>query len=175
MTKDLIKWLALANETSANVTQAKAWSGLISPIADEHYAKKLMQKPSTEQAEQIQQHIKRIIHHDQVIRNHQGGWPKLPYMAVRGEQESKVVSKSFKTSEAKAQKSHTASAVDWGSEQVKRQNSRVRLIRVHPLMERWQVILQRAMSSGMAQQLLAISANTILCHILNFLKFWIHF
>lgn len=70
-----------------------------------------MQKPSTEQVEQIQQHIKRIIHHDQVIR-HQGGRPKLPYMAVRGEQESKVVSKSFKTSEAKAQKSHTASAVD---------------------------------------------------------------
>lgn len=100
--------------------------------------KKLMQKPSTEQAEQIQQHIKRIIHHDQVIRNHQGGWPKLPYMAVRGEQENKVVSKSFKTSEAKAQKSHTASAVDWGSEQVKRWNSTVRLIRVHPLMERWQ-------------------------------------
>lgn len=57
-----------------------------------------MQKPSTEQAEQIQQHIKRAIHHDQMIR-YQGGWPKLPYMAVRGEQESKVVSKSFKTSE----------------------------------------------------------------------------
>lgn len=81
------------------------------PITDEHYAKTLMQKPSTEQVEQIQQHIKRIIHHDQVIR-HQGGRPKLPYMAVRGEQESKVVSKSFKTSEAKAQESHTASAVD---------------------------------------------------------------